>query len=116
MRRAIVVLGVVVMLLLVGLALGPDGLKLAATNLAYLAIGLVAAWAILGLANYYKITGEHFDVGEWLDIIVGSRPAPWFLDDRQPKTGYECSRVAMAIVLAGVFIAVAVVVSPFIRP
>ena len=75
-----------------------------ALNLAYLLVGVLALWLLVHAANHLGITGRSFHLGQWLDVIAGA-----------PPESEAADRKAMAIVIAGLLVAGALLVSPFIR-
>jgi hypothetical protein len=67
-------------------------------NLGYLAVGVLALWLLVIVANRTGISGRSFTLHGWLDAIG---------DAKDPK--------AMALVVAGFLVAGAILASAFIR-
>lgn len=65
-------------------------------NLGYLALGLVIARGLLLYGNRSGVTGQKFTLHGWLDAIDGTP-------------------VAMAIVVAGLLLSFAIIISAFIH-
>ena len=67
-------------------------------NLGYLGVGVLALWLLVIVANRTGVSGQSFTLHGWLDAIGAS-------DDAKAK----------ALVVAGLLVAGALLVAPFIR-
>jgi hypothetical protein len=107
LRWSLLTVVVAVLLALCGLVFLADGSWVnLVKNVGYAVTAIVLAWGVVTLANHFKLTGEHFSLGGWLDIIAGAKPAP----------SPDANRVAMAIVLAGFLLGVFVLAGLFVAP
>lgn len=105
-----VILGFVILaaLLVCGFVLAADGTWWNyVKNIGYAVGALGLVWALVTVANHFKITGRSFHLGTWLDAISDAQP--------DGTVGPKANPVGMAIVIGCFVLGLLVFAASFVQ-